>query len=610
VSLPLHRRRFIAWPLLATVLLLIVLLGGYSWVETRRLEQNLAHELDQRAISLISLLEAGIRNAITSQAALEEVVAQRLLDNARFVDFVVGRSPRAEELIARLASEHKLAKVDLLDDEGRPLRLPVVEIPGPGRGMGMRRGAAPSTEDAGQPTPMMPPGMMRPPDGDPQTGPARPGMFMWGLRWGGPRGDPHQLFPSLPKDATIRRFWEGSAFGVAVPAQSFKGIIAVHADSQYLLNVRREVGPQRLVEDLGKQSGVTEAALLDNRLTILASSDANAIGRIDNDPFLQQARAAGTLVTRLRHESDRDVLDAVKPIRLGKYQDGLVRLGISAGGHAEVTAQARRNILWYSLGLLGVGVLGSVAIFALQARYLAEREQLEAAVVKEQRLAAMGNLAAGVAHEIRNPLNAISVGLQRLRLEFAPADVETKNEYLGFTRVIESEVRRLNAMVDRFLTLARPLRLTLTPQPMAPVLNDLLALVSPQASAQAVQVAQDIGLDDAAVPLDREQVAHALMNVLQNALQAMPGGGTLTVSAMTDQTTVQIAISDTGPGIPPENVDRIFEPYFTTKEGGTGLGLALTRRIVLEHRGTIETEPVTRGARFVIRLPRAGTAAA
>jgi signal transduction histidine kinase len=636
-------RLHVAWPaLLATVFLLIVLLGAYTLIESRRLQRNLSRELEERAVALIGILEASSRNAITSNALLEEAVTQRLLDNARFVDFLVGRSPRATELIQRMAAENRLAKVELLDPEGRPISLPRVEAPpgpsGGGRssaGLPQRRpgrpgepGQAPEATAPGRGPGMMMGWMMRPPRESASRSPESqraPGMmFMWGPRWwGGSQGDPTRLFPSLPKGAKVRRFWEGSAFGVAVPAQSFSGVIAIHADAEYLLNFRREIGVERLIEELGRQSGVRAVALLDRDLTVLASSDAAEVGRREEDGFLREAWQAGTVKGRRQRRPDgREVYEVVKPFTLETKQAGLVRLDLGTEGLAGVARQAQRGILFYSLGLLLVGVGGAVAIFWIQARHLAERRALEAAVAREQRLSAVGNLAAGVAHEIRNPLNAISIGLQRLRMEFAPAEPEARAEYARFTEIMQAEVGRLDGIVDRFLTLARPSRLTLAEEPLAPVLEELLTLLSSQASAQRIEIATELQLQGARVRMNRQQLTHAFMNLVLNAIQAMPRGGTLTIRAAvlpTDRAAAmarpgagptpprpvaRIAISDTGPGIAPEGLDRIFEPYFTTKEGGTGLGLALAHTIIQEHDGRIDVESRPgEGATFVVRLP-------
>ncbi len=627
----------LTWPaLLATVFLLIVLLGLYTLVESRRLERNLRREVQERAVALIGVLEASSKNAIASNALLEEAVAQRLLDNARFIDFVVGRSPRAQQLIQRIATENRLAKVELLDPEGRPLDLSRVEAssPGPrgGRGAWGRRPASPASEEPGEAPQPGPPGarhqemmagmmgrMMGPPWGSERPGGEgrqMPGMpFMWGWRWGNPQGDPTKLFPSLPKDAKVRRFWEGSGFGVAVPAQSFHGIIAVHAEAEYLLNFRREIGVERLIQDLGGQSGVAAVSLLDKNLTVLASSDAARVERREADPFLADAWQAGAVKgRRLTLPDGREVYEVVKPFTLETKQAGLVQLDMSTEGLAGVARQAQRSILFYSLGLLLVGIAGAVAIFWAQARHLAERRALEDAVAREQRLSAVGNLAAGVAHEVRNPLNAISIGLQRLRKEFAPADAEARAEYTHFTEIMQAEVGRLNDIVSRFLALARPSRLTLTEESLAPLLEELITLLTSQAAAQKIRTELDLQLGEVKVRMDRQKLAHAFMNILLNAIQAMPDGGTLGIRAEVASATpgmpetaapaVRIRITDSGPGIPPENLDRVFEPYFTTKEGGTGLGLALAQKIIQEHQGTIrlESQPGS-GTTFTIALP-------
>ncbi len=633
-------RRPMLWPaFLATVLMLILLLGGYALMESRRLQQTLARELEARAVALVGILEATSRNAVATQTMLEDLVGQRLLDNARFVDFVVSRIPRAQEMVQRVVQENKLAKVELLDREGRPIAWPEQMdmgghgpwAQGRGFGGGGRRGLR--AEEGGSATgpagpdrprgPMMR-GMMRPADEPPATAPgaaAPPGApFMWGRRWGGMHGDPARLFPSLPKNAKIRRFWEGSAFGVAVPAQSFPGVIVVHADAEYLLNFRKEIGLQSFIQDLGKQPGIVEVSLFGRDLTVVASSDASTVDRREQSAFLQDALRAGAVTSRRQScGAGCEVLEVAKPFTLERQQVGLIRLGLSTAGLADVTRQAQRGILSYSLGLLAVGVVGALAIFSIQARHLAERRRLEDAVAHEQRLSAMGNLAAGVAHEIKNPLNAISMGLQRLRMEFAPAEAGAGREFTGFIRVIEAEVSRLNTIVNQFLTLARPLRLTLAEEPLAPILDDVLTLLSSQASAQGVTVARELRLGDARVSVDRQQMTQAIMNVLLNAIQAMPKSGTLTVQAEAGAKragsaaggeTARIVITDTGAGIAPEHLDRIFEPYFTTKEGGTGLGLALTHRIILEHRGNIRAENAPGGgARFTIELPMARASA-
>jgi signal transduction histidine kinase len=610
-----HRiRSTVAWPaLLATVVLLILLLGGYTLLESRRLQDSLSRDLEERARALVGVLEAASRNALAGNALLEELIAQRLLDNARFIDFLAGRGPWAQELIQRVVKENHLAKAELLDPLGHPISLAPPEIAGgprggpvgpgrgepagrPGRGMGWMMGMMGQS-----PTPSGEPGS------PPPEGQRPPPPFMWGSRWGGMRRDPAALFPSLPKDAKVRRFWEGSAFGVAVPAQNFQGIVAVHADAEYLLNFRKEIGLQRLIEELGRQGGVAGVALLDAERTVLAASDPAAIGRHDPDPFLEGPWEAGAVKGRHLAGARQGVYQVVTPFRLEKERVGLLRLDLGTEGMTEAVRQAHRSILFYSLGLLLVGVAGAVAIFWSQARHAAERRALEEAVAREQRLAAMGNLAAGVAHEIRNPLNAISVGLQRLKLEFAPAEPEAKTEYAGFVQLLRDQVGRLNTLVDQFLTLARPLKLNMVEEPIAPLLDEAVALLAPQASLRGVRIEGPAAPGALRVRMDRGQLTQALLNVLLNAIQASAQEGVVTIRIEAGGGLIRIAVADTGPGIAPEHLDRLFEPYFTTKPGGTGLGLALSHKIVQEHGGSLRAgNGPGGGAVFTLSLPAAG----
>ena len=617
--LPRPARPVFAWPaLLATVFLLILLLGGYTLLESVRLQASLSRELEERAQALIGVLQATGKNAITSNALLEELIAQRLLDNARFIDFLAGRGSWAQALIRRVVRENRLAKVEFLDSRGRPTQLPEW----PAVGHGPDRPSRPSQDEgAGVPGSggvrgRMGPGMMARRGEMPlPTAERTPGErrshgipFMWGSRWGGPRGDPAALFPSLPKEAEIRRFWEGSDFGVAVPAQNFSGIVAVHADAETLLNFRKEVGLQRLIEELGRERGVLRVTLLDPDLTILAASEPAEIGRREADPFLKEVRESKRERGRHLSVAGRDAYQIVTPFALDAKRIGLLRLDLGSEGMLEAGRATRRSILFYSAGLLLVGVAGAVAIFWMQAKHAAERRALEAAMAREQRLSAMGNLAAGVAHEVRNPLNAIAVGLQRLGLEFAPAEPAAREEYTGFVRLLRDQVARLNSLIEQFLTLARPLKLSLAAEPVGRIVDEVATLLGPQADEQGIRVERGGGAGGSLVRMDRATLQQALLNIALNGLQAMPGGGVLSVQIelKPPENWVRIVVADRGPGIPPADLDRIFEPYFTTKEGGTGLGLALARKIVREHGGDIlAANGPGGGAVFTISLPAA-----
>ncbi len=231
-----------------------------------------------------------------------------------------------------------------------------------------------------------------------------------------------------------------------------------------------------------------------------------------------------------------------------------------------------------------------------------EVKALEAEVLQRERLSALGNLAAAVAHEVRNPLNAISMGLQRLKMEFQP--IEDRNEYSHLTELILGEARRLNSIVEQFLSLARPVEIKAKALPLQEFLKELAALEEGQARQSNVRIQVIAAPNLPALKADPNHLTQVLLNLMLNGLQAMPEGGTLTLEAKASGNNFRISVTDTGPGIPPENLSRIFEPYFTTKAKGSGLGLAITRRIVEAHGGTITvTNEARGGCRFLISLP-------
>jgi PAS domain S-box-containing protein len=234
---------------------------------------------------------------------------------------------------------------------------------------------------------------------------------------------------------------------------------------------------------------------------------------------------------------------------------------------------------------------------------ITELKRLEEESKRSERLSALGNLAAGVAHEIRNPLNAISIAAQRLKSEFKPTSAE--EDYQNFLSNILSEIKRLDQIVIQFLSLARSQKLNLEPTDSAAYLSEILNLVKVEAEAKGIRVQSRLS-DSATLKIDRPEMKKALLNIILNGMEAMQSGGTLTVETRhrTGADVLEIVISDTGKGIPAEDISKIFQPYFSTKEKGSGLGLAIAHRIVTDHKGKIEVKSeVGKGTSFVISLP-------
>ncbi len=252
------------------------------------------------------------------------------------------------------------------------------------------------------------------------------------------------------------------------------------------------------------------------------------------------------------------------------------------------------------VGVEASGEVGDLveAFDAMTADLARSRARLAAA----ERVAAWREVARRLAHEIKNPLTPIAMSIETLRDPSAQARPDFPAILGEATQAIGEEVRRLKRILDEFSRFAR------LPAPeLAPVAADELAqavLALFPAPPPGVELARAIEPGLPAVRADRDQMLQVLLNLVGNAVDAMKGGGTLLVGASRDGDDVAFTVSDTGPGILPEELPRIFEPYFTTKEGGTGLGLAIAQRIVEEHGGCIEVDSAPgRGTTFTVRLP-------
>jgi len=236
---------------------------------------------------------------------------------------------------------------------------------------------------------------------------------------------------------------------------------------------------------------------------------------------------------------------------------------------------------------------------------LSEKVAMEADLRRRDRLASMGVLAAGVAHEVRNPLNAISVIVQRLRREFTPQ--QDPDEYSELTGVVSDEVKRVNRIIQQFLELARPPELAKERRNLEELLARAMQTIEPRIIAAGLYLEQDFS-DLGEVEVDPDQLQQALLNLLGNAIESMEDEASgkigFTARPLADDW-LEITVADTGPGIPPAELERIFDLYYTTKAEGTGLGLSLVHRIVSEHGGRIEVRSeLAEGTRFIILLPR------
>ncbi len=226
---------------------------------------------------------------------------------------------------------------------------------------------------------------------------------------------------------------------------------------------------------------------------------------------------------------------------------------------------------------------------------------LQSLVSYSAKLAALGRLTSGVAHEVKNPLNAMMIHLELLKEKLGV----TSDEAQQSVAVIETEIRRLDRVVQGFLKFIRPRELSLKPVDLNALLQGVIALLEPEWQPRGIRFAFQPDTTLPALTGDEELLHQAFVNILLNGCQAMPSGGTITVATTREaRESARVSIADTGVGIPPEDLDKIFRLYYTTKPDGSGIGLSLVYRIVQEHDGSIDvSSQVGRGTTMTVRLP-------
>lgn len=278
-----------------------------------------------------------------------------------------------------------------------------------------------------------------------------------------------------------------------------------------------------------------------------------------------------------------EISDAVRLRR--PWRDHIVTLGSHAARRirALVSVEPLENAHGGNIGTL------------ITLRDAESRRQLEIQLDVTSRLAALSRLTSGVAHEIKNPLNAMALHLEVLKSRMEEAEPEVE--------VISREIKRLDHVVKTFLNFNRPLELKMDTMNLSALAEEVATLVAPDAKSKGINLQTEIG-GDAWISGDQDLIKQAVLNVVVNAIEAMGEGGELKIAAASVDGDSMIVVSDTGPGIPADVQDKIFNLYFSTKENGSGIGLAMTFRVVQMHSGTIDfVSEQGRGTSFRMRFP-------
>ncbi|MBI5562499.1 MAG: HAMP domain-containing protein [Deltaproteobacteria bacterium] len=400
-----------------------------------------------------------------------------------------------------------------------------------------------------------------------------------------------------------------------------------------------------------KKKGIKEISIVDSDRMVIASSSPAAIGKQLNLKG-ESYRDIGNVTEYTTVQDGQKLYDMLLPVVVGREKLGYIHIETQFDDFKTIT---RRNHLTRLFATFSVFTIGILAAIYLSRRYiepiqaiadaaqkvaggdlsvrlavqggdetgrltrnfndmvakLEENRALEEKLKAAEQLSRIGTLASGIAHEVRNPLNFINLSIDHLAATHGPADAQRRHEFLSTVEGIKSEITRLNGMVSNFLDFGKPMKLDIRPVALSPIIDETVSLVAERARGQRVAVEVAGGRGATAVKADYRHIKTCLLNVFINAIEAMPNGGRLTVEASPGPGSVSVRIADTGCGIAEESIRKIFDPYFTTKDTGIGLGLALTKRIIEEHGGAISVESaMDRGSAFIISLPAADAALA
>jgi signal transduction histidine kinase len=398
---------------------------------------------------------------------------------------------------------------------------------------------------------------------------------------------------------------EDQIFSIAVWRRGIPEIIALHLNGEQVKKLLGQFAIQRAISDIGLREGILYISVQDPSLNTLAHMDPTLIGKRDEDLFLKNALQSNRAFSRhYQPTQGEEIFEVVKSISLNGKSIGLIRIGYSPKEIYPVLSQIKKNVALSIFIFLILGISAITLIGVNQNRHLRRMKEMEDRIQLAERLSSLGHLAAGVAHEIRNPLNAMGMGLQRLKREFLPQDESKREEYISFMELILKEIRRVNEIIEQFLTLSRPFQLNLRESSLQDLLKNLVTLFHEEASSLRITLQAKIPTDLPLIKMDPERLTQAFINIMKNGMEAMDQGGTLHIKIKSIKEGVEVIISDSGPGIPPEQMEKIFNYYYTTKEKGVGLGLPIAHRIIEAHRGQLKIESrVGSGTEVTVTLP-------
>jgi len=405
----------------------------------------------------------------------------------------------------------------------------------------------------------------------------------------------------------FNRFGKPNEVGyIALRRKDGSGTIVVALDDKGLRHWSTKIAIRKAIDEVGRGEDLSYLTVTDRYSRMLGR-----FGDVPEESPVQPALVDSILMGNVSATSRKlvyeeiNLLEILTPVHLDGKIAGFARLGLQRGRMDTILRENRYAMFVSTALIVLIGVFSMWALYQNQNRHLARMEEMERKLQQAERLSALGQLAAGVAHEIRNPLNAISMATQRVQREYIPTEDEKRGKFQHMTGVIRDEIRRLNDIVEEFITFSKSRRLELHDHSVEEVLQKLTTLAEEEAMSRGITVETVWNGNNVKVSMDVDKMKQAFYNIIKNAMESIVHKGTITVAVRpAGENRIKISISDTGSGLTREELERIFNPEYTTKEKGLGLGLTLAHEIIRGHRGDIRVESeVGKGTTFEILLP-------